>query len=85
MKKIMLAGIVAMASMSLVACDRTDRTTSMEADEDNKVVVDRDSVPTEYEVTETVVEYDTTTKKKTVDADDAKHDNKKDRDKNRDN
>lgn len=78
MKKIMLAGLVAMASISLVACDRTDRTTSREAKDDNKVVVDRDSVPTEYEVTETVVEYDTTTKSKTVDADAKKRDHDKD-------
>lgn len=83
MKKIMLAGIVAMASMSLVACDRTDRTTNMEAKDDNKVVVDRDSVATEYEVTETVVEYDTTTRKKTVDAD-AERDIDRDRDRDRD-
>jgi hypothetical protein len=78
MKKIMLAGLVAMASMSLVACDRTDRTTNREAEDDNKVVVDRDSVPSEYEVTETVVEYDTTTRTKTVDSDKEKRDNDKD-------
>ncbi len=68
-----------MASLSLTACERTDRTTSLEAEEDNKVVVDRDSVATEYEVTETVVEYDTTTRTKTVDAD--VNDREKDRDK----
>ncbi len=67
--------MVVATSLSLAACDRTDKTTSLEAEEDNKVVVDRDSVPTEYEVTETVVEYDTTTRTKTVDAD---VDNKKD-------
>ncbi|WP_276499693.1 hypothetical protein [Pontibacter litorisediminis] len=75
MKRIFLAGLVVATSLSLAACDRTDKTTSLEAEEDNKVVVDRDSVPTEYEVTETVVEYDTTTRTKTVDAD---VDNKKD-------
>lgn len=66
MKKIFVAGMVTLASMSMFACDRqdNDRTT-----EDEGVVVDRDSVATEYEVTETVVEYDTTTKTKTVDAD----------------
>lgn len=68
MKKIIFAGIVAIASFSMTACDRSDNTTENEADEDNKVVVDRDSVATEYEVTETVVEYDTTTRSKTVDA-----------------
>ncbi|WP_266205253.1 hypothetical protein [Pontibacter kalidii] len=79
MKRIFLAGVVAVASLSLTACERTDRTTSLEAEEDNKVVVDRDSVATEYEVTETVVEYDTTTRTKTVDAD--VNDREKDRDK----
>ena len=69
MKNIFFAGVVILGSLSLAACERTDKTTSLEADEeDNKVVVDRDSVATEYEVTETVVEYDTTTRTKTVDA-----------------
>ncbi|GAA4424108.1 hypothetical protein GCM10023188_03560 [Pontibacter saemangeumensis] len=69
MKNIFFAGVVIVGSLSLAACERTDKTTSLEADEeDNKVVVDRDSVATEYEVTETVVEYDTTTRTKTIDA-----------------
>jgi len=69
MKKIFFAGVVLLGSLSLGACERTDKTTSLEAnEEDNKVVVDRDSVATEYEVTETVVEYDTTTRTKTVEA-----------------
>ncbi|WP_242929225.1 hypothetical protein [Pontibacter vulgaris] len=86
MKKIMYAGVIMLGSLSLFACDRTDKTTDSEADADDKsVVVDRDSVATEYEVTETVVEYDTTKKTKTVDADDVKdkdkdHDAKVERD-----
>lgn len=68
MKKIIAAGIVVLSSVGIMACERTNNSeTSLEA-EDNKVVVDRDSVATEYEVTETVVEYDTTTRTKTVDA-----------------
>ncbi len=50
--------------MSLAACESSDRSDAHVTD--NKVVVDRDSVATEYEVTETVVEYDTTTRTKTV-------------------
>lgn len=68
MKKIFFAGVVLVGSLGLGACERTEKTTSLEAEEDNKVVVDRDSVATEYEVTETVVEYDTTTRTKTVEA-----------------
>lgn len=80
MKKIIAAGAVVLGSLGMMACDRTNHTdTSLEAD-DNKVVVDRDSVPTEYEVTETVVEYDTTTRTKKVDAD---VDKDKDRDRDR--
>jgi uncharacterized lipoprotein NlpE involved in copper resistance len=77
MKKLIYAGAVVLGSLSLLACERTNDTTSLEAEEDNKVVVDRDSVATEYEVTETVVEYDTTTRTKTVDA---TKDEKKDKD-----
>ncbi|OKL39599.1 hypothetical protein A3841_01240 [Pontibacter flavimaris] len=80
MKRIFLAGVVVVASLSLTACERSERTTSLEADEDNKVVVDRDSVATEYEVTETVVEYDTTTRTKTIDAEADDRDIDKDRD-----
>ena len=66
MKKILFAGVVVFGSMSMVACDRTGDggTTEQEG-----VVVDRDSVATEYEVTETVVEYDTTKRTRTVEAD----------------
>lgn len=67
MKKIILVGIVAIGTLSLASCDNNEATT--EEVNDDKVVVDRDSVATEYEVTETVVEYDTTQRTKTVDVD----------------
>jgi hypothetical protein len=69
MKKIFLAATVALGALTLTACDNNDTTTEHDAD-DNRVVVDRDSVATEYEVTETVVEYDTTQRTKTVTPDD---------------
>lgn len=65
MKKILVAGAVVLGTMGMFACDNNNETVT----EDEGVVVDRDSVATEYEVTETVVEYDTTTRTKTVDAD----------------
>jgi len=84
MKKMMVAGMIVMASFSLTACNKTDRTTASEGKKDDKVVVDRDSVPVEYEVTETTVEYDTTTNTKNVDVDKNKqHDTNKDKNKDR--
>ncbi|MFD2245239.1 hypothetical protein [Pontibacter ruber] len=71
----MIAGAVVLGSLSLSACERTNQTTNKE---DEGVVVERDSVPTEYEVTETVVEYDTTKRTKTVEADRDKDDKDKD-------
>ncbi|WP_439882530.1 hypothetical protein ACSX1A_05045 [Pontibacter sp. MBLB2868] len=68
MKKIIFASAILLGTFSLGACDNNSEVTEEEVNDD-KVVVDRDSVPTEYEVTETVVEYDTTTRTKTVDAD----------------
>lgn len=68
MKKILVAGVFVLGSVGMFACERqNDKTTESEGD--NSVVVDRDSVATEYEVTETVVDYDTTTRTKTVDTD----------------
>ena len=76
MKKIVYAGFgVLFATMGLVACEN-NRTGTTANDSDTERVVDRDSVATEYEVTETVVDYDTTTNTKKVDVD---------RDKDRDN
>ncbi|GGG14920.1 hypothetical protein [Pontibacter amylolyticus] len=75
MKKILYTGFgILFGTMALVACDNTDRTGTTESDTER--VVDRDSVATEYEVTETVVDYDTTKNTKKVDVD---------RDKERDN
>ncbi|SIT78076.1 hypothetical protein [Pontibacter indicus] len=68
MKKILYAGFgVLFGTMALVACDNTNRTGTTESDTER--VVDRDSVATEYEVTETVVDYDTTKNTKKVDVD----------------
>ncbi|MHA6248399.1 hypothetical protein ACXYMU_10710 [Pontibacter sp. CAU 1760] len=69
MKKITIASFAVIGLLSFTACNTNDDTTTLEDEQDNQVVVERDSVPTEYEVTETVVEYDTTTRTKTVDAD----------------
>lgn len=75
MKKILYTGFgILFGTMALVACDNMDRTGTTESDTER--VVDRDSVATEYEVTETVVDYDTTKNTKKVDVD---------RDKERDN
>ena len=59
-----------------MACDQTDRTGTTEKEGE---VVDRDSVATEYEVTETVVDSDTTKNTKTVkpEQDNDKRDNDK--------
>ncbi|PVY42310.1 hypothetical protein [Pontibacter virosus] len=68
MKKILYTGFgLLFGTMALVACDNTDRTGTTASDTER--VVDRDSVATEYEVTETVVDYDTTTNTKKVDVD----------------
>jgi hypothetical protein len=78
MKKILVAGVFVLGSLGMVACDRTNDNTT-HAEGDNSKVVDRDSVATEYEVTETVVDYDTTTHTKTVDADKDRDHDKKDK------
>lgn len=62
--------------LGTVACENS-KTTENESAADNTRVVDRDSVATQYEVTETVVEYDTTKRTKTVDRE-VEKDNKKD-------
>ncbi len=54
-----------LGSLSMMACERTDKGSTAE----EGVVVDRDSVATEYEVTETVVQYDTTEQTRTVTVD----------------
>jgi hypothetical protein len=78
MKKIIAAGALVLGTLSMFACERqNENTTDKEGEE--SVVVDRDSVATEYEVTETVVDYDTTTRTKTVDSE-VDRDNDKDND-----
>ncbi len=66
MKKLLMGGVL-LTLMSTAACE-SNKTTENNTAEDNTRVVDRDSVATQYKVTETVVEYDTTTRTKTVDA-----------------
>ncbi len=67
MKKLMIAGGLLVGTVGLFSCETRDNNTTANEGE-SSVVVDRDSVATEYEVTETVVDYDTTTRTKTVDA-----------------
>jgi uncharacterized protein YcfL len=71
MKKMLFASAV-LGLLSFSACD----TKKADTKEDDKTVVERDSVATEYEVTEKVVETDTTTKTRTVDVDKDKKDKK---------
>jgi hypothetical protein len=78
MKKLLYAGFaVLFGTMGLVACDNSDRRGTTESDTER--VVARDSVATEYEVTETVVDYDTTRKSRTVDVDRDNRDNRNNR------
>jgi hypothetical protein len=72
MKKILFAGAIALGLLNFSACD-AKKTENKESDE---TVVDRDSVPSEYKVTEKVVETDTTVETKTVDVDEDKKDKK---------
>ncbi|SIR00274.1 MULTISPECIES: hypothetical protein [Pontibacter] len=66
MKKILYAGFGLMfGMMGLVACDNSGTGTT----ETDGTVIHKDSVASEYEVTETVVERDTTTNTRTVDVD----------------
>lgn len=73
MKKIMYAGVIMLGVISMAACDQTDRRSGTTEHEGK--VVDRDTVATEYEVKETVVDYDTTTHTKTVKPEDKKDKN----------
>jgi hypothetical protein len=69
MKKILLTGIAVLGIASLFSCERTNKTDGDDLG-DNKSVVHRDTIVTEYDVKETIVEYDTTTRTKSVDAED---------------
>jgi hypothetical protein len=67
MKKIVTVCIATLGTIGMYACGGGEHT---ENDlDDNKAVVERDTIVTEYEVEETIVEYDTTTRTKTVDRD----------------
>ena len=68
MKKLIWASSMVLILFSTVACEKTKNTENADTEDSTKRVVDRDSVATEYEVTETVVEYDTTQRTKTVEA-----------------
>jgi hypothetical protein len=69
MKKTFFASAVLVGLLSFSACDTKKAGTA-----DDETVVERDSVATEYEVTEKTVETDTTTKTRTVDVDEDKKD-----------
>ncbi|WP_245590638.1 hypothetical protein [Adhaeribacter aquaticus] len=69
MKKIFFGSGLVLALLGTAACERTNKAESADAEDSKTRVVQRDSVATEYEVTETVVEYDTTQRTKTVKAD----------------
>jgi hypothetical protein len=74
MKKILLASATLLWVLSFSACE----TKKADTKEDEETVVERDSVPSEYEVTEKTVETDTTTTTKKVDVD--TDEDKKDKD-----
>jgi hypothetical protein len=73
MKKLFFASTAMLAMLSFSACD----TKKGGNEEGKETVIERDSVPSEYKVTEKTVETDTTTNTKTVDADEAKKDSTK--------
>lgn len=76
MKKILVASIAIIGTLGMVSCERTNSSGDNETTlEDNKAVVDRDTIVTEYEVEETVVQYDTTTRTRTVDPDEENNNN----------
>jgi hypothetical protein len=64
MKKLMYSALFVLGTLSFSACDSS--TTANEADER---VIDRDTVSTEVEVQETVVETDTSTRTEKVETD----------------
>lgn len=68
MKKIFLTGIAVLGTLSLFSCERTNKEAEGDNLGDNKSVVDRDTIVTEYDVKETIVEYDTTTRTRSVNA-----------------
>lgn len=67
MKKLFFAVAVLFGSFSLYSCD--NKATESDA---NEQVIDSETKVSEYEVEETVVETDTTTRTETIDADEAR-------------
>lgn len=74
MRKVLLVGAAVLWSLSFSACE----TKKADTHEEEGTVVERDSVPSEYEVTEKTVETDTTVETKKVDVD--TDEDKKDKD-----
>jgi hypothetical protein len=70
MKKIVFASAALLWALSFSACETKKGGTT----EEEGTVVERDSVPSEYEVTEKTVETDTTVETKKVDVDEAQED-----------
>ena len=68
MKKLMYTAMFVLGTLSFSACDSSSTSTTG----GDEKVVDRDTVSQEVEVQETVVETDTTTKTRTVEADSTK-------------
>ena len=68
MKKVMYAALFVLGTLSFSACDSSTSSTT----ESDERVIDRDTVGTEVEVEETVVETDTTTRTQTMETDTTK-------------
>ncbi|WP_187261760.1 hypothetical protein [Pontibacter beigongshangensis] len=66
MKKLFFAVAVLFGSFSLYSCDNQGGT----ANDANEQVIDSETRVSEYEVEETVIETDTTTRTETIDAED---------------
>jgi uncharacterized protein YcfL len=65
MKKLIYAAMFVLGTLSFSACDSSTNTTT-EADEK---VIDRDTISTEVEVQETIIETDTSTRTRSVETD----------------
>ncbi|TXK50763.1 hypothetical protein FVR03_04540 [Pontibacter qinzhouensis] len=69
MKKLFFAAAVLFGSFSMYSCDNQAGTES----DANETVIDSETKVSEYEVEETVVETDTTTRTETIDADETRN------------
>jgi hypothetical protein len=65
MKKLLYASVFAFGTFAFTACDNAGTGTT----DRDETVIDRDTVVTEREVQETVIETDTTTRTETIDTD----------------